>query len=131
MSRLTSRVPVPGLLLTGLLVSCPAAAQSTPASDAPTEPLWSQSLSLEELLQLELAAPSKQLQPAREAPGVVSVVTREQIRRFGWMSLEDILFSQPGFFPAHDYERTVVGARALGGVEQQPPAAAGGWRPDE
>jgi iron complex outermembrane receptor protein len=120
MPRLTSHVPVLGLLLTGLLAACPAAAQSAPASDVPAsdaplepEPHWSQLLSLEELLQLELAAPSKQLQPAREAPGVVSVVPREQIRRFGWMSIDDILFSQPGFFPAHDYERTVVGARGL------------------
>ncbi|HEX8440429.1 TonB-dependent receptor [Archangium sp.] len=132
MSRLTPHVPVLGLLLlTGVLASRPASAQplptasppapeetpaepvSPPASDAPTEPHWSQELSLEELLQLELATPSKQLQPAREAPGVVSVVPREQIRRFGWMSLDDILFSQPGFFPAHDYERTVVGARGI------------------
>lgn len=120
MSRFTSHVLLPGLLLTGLLVSHPVAAQSAPTSDVPVsdapvepEPLWSQSLSLKELLQLELAAPSKQLQPAREAPGVVSVVPREQLRRFGWMSLDDILFSQPGFFPAHDYERTVVGARGL------------------
>ena len=114
MPRFAPHVPVLGLLLwTGVLASRPAAAQLP--SDAPTEPEphWSQTLSLEELLQLELAAPSKQLQPAREAPGVASVVPREQIRRFGWMSLEDILFSQPGFFPAHDYERTVVGARGL------------------
>jgi outer membrane receptor protein involved in Fe transport len=41
------------------------------------------------------------------------VVTREQIRQFGWRSLNELLFSQPGFFPARDYERTVVGARGL------------------
>ncbi|HEX8823736.1 MAG TPA: TonB-dependent receptor [Archangium sp.] len=112
MPRPAPHVSVLGLLLlTGVLASRPSAAQ--PASDAPTEPHWSHELSLQELLQLELAAPSKQLQPVREAPGVVSVVPREQIRRFGWMSLQDILFSQPGFFPAHDYERTVVGARGL------------------
>jgi iron complex outermembrane receptor protein len=76
-------------------------------------PLWSESLSLEELLQVELSSPSKQRQTAREAPGVASVVTREQIRQFGWMTLEDILFSQPGFFPAQDYERSVVASRGL------------------
>ena len=82
----------------------------TPPADAP---LWSESLSLEELLQVELSSPSKQRQTARQAPGVASVVTRERIRQFGWMTLEDILFSQPGFFPAQDYERTVVAARGL------------------
>lgn len=86
-----------------------------PASPPEAESDWSQTLSLEELLQLELAAPSKQRQQAREAPGVASLVTREQIRQFGWTSLNDILFSQPGFFPSRDYERTVVGARGLQG----------------
>jgi iron complex outermembrane receptor protein len=100
------------LFLAVALLAGPAAPQSPPP---PTEEEtdWSQTLSLEELLQLELAAPSKQRQQAREAPGVASLVTREQIRQFGWTSLNDILFSQPGFFPARDYERTVVGARGL------------------
>ncbi|MBN1204825.1 MAG: TonB-dependent receptor [Myxococcaceae bacterium] len=100
------------LFLGGALLASPAPAQSLPA---PTEeePHWSQSLSLEELLQLELAAPAKQRQKAREAPGVASLVTREQIRLFGWTSLNDILFSLPGFFPSRDYERTVVGARGI------------------
>jgi outer membrane receptor protein involved in Fe transport len=84
---------------------------SSPHEEAEDD--WSQTLSLEELLHIELAAPSKQRQQAREAPGVASLVTREQIRQFGWTSLNDILFSQPGFFPARDYERTVVGARGL------------------
>jgi iron complex outermembrane receptor protein len=95
-------------LLVVMLSSGPA-----PGEEPAREPAWSETLSLEELLQLELSAPSKQRQTAREAPGVVSLVTREQIQQFGWDSLEDILFSQPGFFPAQDYERSVVGARGL------------------
>lgn len=100
------------LFLVVALFAGPAAPQS-PSSPGEAESDWSQTLSLEELLQIELAAPSKQRQQAREAPGVASLVTREQIRQFGWTSLNDILFSQPGFFPARDYERTVVGARGL------------------
>jgi iron complex outermembrane receptor protein len=106
------------MMLALLLAPLGARAQSAPAPlERPEEqaagPLWSDSLSLEELLQVELSSPSKQRQTARQAPGVASVVTREQIRQFGWMTLDDILFSQPGFFPAHDYERTVVAARGL------------------
>jgi len=95
------------------LLAGAAGAQPVPPAEAESD--WSQTLSLEELLQIELAAPSKQRQRAREAPGVASLVTREQIRQFGWTSLNDILFSQPGFFPSRDYERTAVGARGLQG----------------
>jgi iron complex outermembrane receptor protein len=101
-----------GLLLAVTLSAWPALAEE-PVPEPAREPDWAESLSLEELLELELSAPSKQRQTAREAPGVVSLVTREQIQQFGWESLEDILFSQPGFFPARDYERSVVGARGL------------------
>ncbi|WP_224369629.1 TonB-dependent receptor plug domain-containing protein [Hyalangium versicolor] len=99
------------VMVGGALFARSAAAHPEPAPQE--EPHWSQALSLEELLQIELATPSKQLQKAREAPGVATVVTREQIRQFGWLSLNDILFGQPGFFPARDYERTVVGSRGI------------------
>ncbi|HEX8537205.1 MAG TPA: TonB-dependent receptor, partial [Cystobacter sp.] len=101
------------MLLAAVLCSTSALAHELPEEEHEAAPEWTQSLSLEELLRVELSTPSKRHQLAREAPGVASVVTREQIRRFGWASLDDILFSQPGFFPAHDFERTTVGARGL------------------
>ncbi|KFE63995.1 TonB-dependent receptor [Hyalangium minutum] len=100
------------LLLGVALAATPASAQQAPAP-AGEDSHWSQKLSLEELLKLELATPAKQRQKASEAPGVASLVTREQIQQFGWTSLNDILFSQPGFFPARDFERSVVGARGI------------------
>ncbi|QRK04614.1 TonB-dependent receptor [Archangium violaceum] len=96
------------------LSSGPALAYDEPShEEEESEPEWTQSLSLEELLRVELSAPSKRRQQAREAPGVATVVTREQMRRFGWTTIDDILFSQPGFFPAQDFERATVGARGL------------------
>jgi hypothetical protein len=74
-------------ILVVALWTAPAAAHSPHESSetppAETEPDWSQNLTLEELLQIELAAPSKQRQRAREAPGVATLVTREQIHQFG------------------------------------------------
>src|SRR5690349_14187933 len=102
-----------GMLLAAVLCSTRALAHEVPEEDEEAPPEWTQSLSLEELLRVELSTPSKLLQQAREAPGVASVVTREQMRRFGWATIDDILFSQPGFFPSHDFERTTVGARGL------------------
>jgi len=84
------------------------------AADEPkAAPDWTRTLSLAELLDLELASPAKLGQTSREAPGTASIVTRQQIREFGWTSLNEVLFRQPGFFPSHDYERTTVGSRGL------------------
>jgi len=49
----------------------------------------------------------------RETPGVVDVVSREQASRHGWNSLSDVLYMQPGFAPAQDYDRRTIGARGL------------------
>jgi outer membrane receptor protein involved in Fe transport len=69
--------------------------------------------SLEELMGIPLSAPAKVAQPVREAPSVGAVVTREQIDTWGWLTLNDVLFRQPGFAPAQDYERVTVSARGL------------------
>src|SRR5687767_6396391 len=68
---------------------------------------------LEDLMKIPLFTPSKLALPIREAPSVGAMVTREQIDTFGWLTLNDILFRQPGFAPAQDYERVTVGARGL------------------
>lgn len=69
--------------------------------------------SLEELLNVQVISASKISQKTNEAPSVISVITEEQIHSYGWQSLNDILFTQPGFFPSHDYDRVTVGSRGL------------------
>ncbi|MDQ3265030.1 MAG: TonB-dependent receptor [Myxococcota bacterium] len=68
---------------------------------------------LEKLLDVEIASATKTVQTASEAPSVASVVTREQMDLYGWSTLNDVLFKQPGFFPSQDFERRTVGARGL------------------
>jgi iron complex outermembrane receptor protein len=51
--------------------------------------------------------------PLRETPGAVDVVDRDEARTHGWTSLADVLYQQPGFAPAQDYDRRTVGARGL------------------
>jgi iron complex outermembrane receptor protein len=70
-------------------------------------------MSLDELLGLEIRAPSTLPQTAREAPSLVSVVTREQVERYGYVSLNDILYHQAGFSPSRDYDRRTVSSRGL------------------
>jgi outer membrane receptor protein involved in Fe transport len=70
-------------------------------------------LSLEQLLALPVDAPAKLDQPMREAPAIGALVTDEQLELYGWDSLNDVLYRQPGFSPSQDYERLTVAARGM------------------
>ena len=87
-----------------LLLSRGLAAQSA-------DPL--EQMSLEDLLNIKVTSAAKMEQTTSEAPGVVSVVTREQIQAYGWNSLNDVLYHQPGFGPSQDFDRRTVGSRGL------------------
>ena len=71
------------------------------------------SLRLEDLMEIQVEAPSKQPLPLRDAPTVGAAIAREQIEAYGWTSANDVLFRQPGFAPSQDFERTTVSARGL------------------
>jgi len=82
-------------LCLGLLPLC-LAAQAPPAED---------DLKLTDFLQVlntKVRIASRLLQTQEEAPSVVSVITREDIERFGWRDLIDILRTVPGFDFAND-----------------------------
>ncbi len=81
-----------------------------PGESPPTE---LELLRLEDLMDIQVRAPSKLTLPVRDAPTVGAAVTREQIDSYGWRSANDILFKQPGFAPSQDYERTTVSSRGL------------------
>ena len=70
-------------------------------------------MSLEELVNVDVTAPAKLAQPVREAPGVGAAIPRSQIESYGWLSLNDVIFRQPGFAPSQDFERLTVSARGL------------------
>jgi outer membrane receptor protein involved in Fe transport len=96
-------------------LACPTRAQGqTPAGQGGSgNEAWLTRLSLEELTEIEVNVPAKLPQSVREAPSIGSVITRQQIESYGWLSLNDVLYRQPGFMPAQDYERPTVAARGL------------------
>jgi len=55
-----------------------------------------------QFLNTKVRIASRLLQTQEEAPSVVSVITREDIERFGWRDLIDILRTVPGFDFAND-----------------------------
>ena|ERR1039457_7164260 len=90
------------LLLPPLLVACLTSAPSF-AGDAPPQ---SQNaggsakdpfaLDLESLLNMKVTTASKFSEKLSDAPGVMSVVTKDELRRFGGLTLGEILERVPG-----------------------------------
>ncbi|MDP2344459.1 MAG: TonB-dependent receptor [Deltaproteobacteria bacterium] len=99
-------------VVVAVLLSIPAVAADEP-TEAPSPAVLGEIalFDLEVLLNTEVGAATKTDKTTAEAPNIVSVVTREEARDFGWRSVNQILNRQPGFFPSRDYERRTPGFR--------------------
>lgn len=94
------------LLLCGALVAAvPGQAQTSP--DVAT-------LSLEQLLEINVIGASKYKQKQGDVAAAVSVITRRDIRTFGWRTLDQALASLPGVHTTYDRQYTYFGARGFG-----------------
>lgn len=90
-----------------LLWICPAARAAYPEEGAS---------SAEQLLFLEVPvviSASRMEQPATEAPSSVSIVTADEIRKYGYRTLADIIRSVRGFFVSYDRSYHNIGVRGF------------------
>ena len=69
---------------------------------------------LEELGSIKVYSASKHLQSTSDAPASVTVITADEIQKFGYRSLADILRGVPGFYVTYDRDYTFVGVRGFG-----------------
>ncbi len=69
--------------------------------------------SLEQLGTINVYTASKHLQSAREAPSSVTVITADEIQRYGYRTLADILQTVRGFFVTYDREYSSLGVRGF------------------
>jgi outer membrane receptor for ferrienterochelin and colicins len=74
-------------------------------------------LSLEELMQIDAGqvfGASERLQPSIEAPASVSFITAQEIQRYGYRTLADILRSVRGMYVTNDRNFSWLGIRGFG-----------------
>lgn len=71
------------------------------------------SLNIEDLTQVKVYSASRHLEDVRDAPSSVSVVTAEQIQRYGWRTLADVIRSLRGFYTSYDRNYTYLGVRGV------------------
>jgi iron complex outermembrane receptor protein len=90
----------------------PARAQDSPltaqAGGPEEERVAVETFGIHDLLDLESSVATTQGRPVGRSPGTVSVVTDEQARDFGWLTVNDVLAQLPGFARGQDFERRVM-----------------------
>lgn len=72
-----------------------------------------QALSLDSLLDAPVSVAAKYRQTASQAPASVTIVTAEEIRRFGWHTLAEVLNNISGFYITDDRAYQYVGVRGF------------------
>jgi iron complex outermembrane receptor protein len=70
-------------------------------------------LSVEDLSRIRLSTASRHLEDPRKAPTAITVINADEIERYGWRTLADLLRSVTGFYSAYDRSYTYVGVRGF------------------
>jgi outer membrane cobalamin receptor len=98
--------------------AAPASADDGAAATALAEITDVQQLSLADLLDTQVNIASNKPQTTRETPGIVTVITRDDIIHSGARELLDVLTLVPGFAPGVDVQSVVdLGVRGQWGHE--------------
>ena len=93
-----------------------ARGQGTAAAQPPQQDL--SQLSLDELMNVKVDVvygASKFQQKVTEAPASVMIITADQIRKYGYRTLSDLLESVPGFYVTNDRNYSYVGLDGISG----------------
>jgi outer membrane cobalamin receptor len=104
--RPTRRLARTTLLAAALIGASTSAAAASGAADLT-------SLSLDDLLNVEVYSASKFPQKTSEAPSYVTVITATDIKTYGYRTLATILRSVPGLYVAYDRQYDFLGVRGF------------------
>src|SRR5207244_831284 len=87
------------------LVSMQATGRADEPQAAATKPSEPTEISLEELMKMEIPvveAASKYKQKITEAPSSVTILTSDEVKKYGHRTLADILQTVPGVYVSYD-----------------------------
>jgi outer membrane receptor for ferrienterochelin and colicins len=93
------------LLVSSLLIETPSFSQTDDKHDAIAL--------LDSLLNIRVSSASKYDQSARRAPASVTIVTSDEIERFGYRTLDEILVAVCGFYTSYDRTYSYLGVRGF------------------
>jgi len=99
------------VLLIGVAILC---ARAVPAQDQAPPDLGH--LSIEELMKVKVETvygASKFIEQASDAPASITIVTADEIQRYGFRTLAEVLLSVRGFYVIYDRNYTYVGVRGF------------------
>src|SRR5947207_4675081 len=71
-------------------------------------------LPLDKLLETPISTAAKYDQQLSNVAASATVITSEEIERYGWTSLSEALQAVRGFYLTNDRQRTYVGLRGIG-----------------
>jgi iron complex outermembrane receptor protein len=104
------------ILLAGVLAVCPVANASASGPASPQKVLDPTTLSLEDLMNLQVTSVSKRPQKVADSAAAVFVITQEDIRRSGATSIPEALRMVPGLEVARiDENKWAIGSRGFNG----------------
>jgi iron complex outermembrane receptor protein len=96
-----------------LLFFGPAGVSAAGVGPAPGSSLDLTEMSIESLMNVSVYSASKYEQKSTEAPSSVSVVTADEIRKYGYRTLADILRSLRSFYITYDRNYNFIGVRGF------------------
>jgi outer membrane receptor protein involved in Fe transport len=76
-------------------------------------------LPFQEVLEVRIESAGKREEQIRDIPASVTLITRDEIARYGWVTFEELLRNVPGFYLLDNTEDRFIGTRgtAFGGVQ--------------